>query len=843
MNVKILLKRIICLLLINFPIYVYPWFKYDGIVYTVSGSKAYVGYSSGNTFMACIGQETVGEVTIPREIEYAGVKYTVTGLCMGAFYKCTEISKVNLPETIESIGERAFENCSSLISVNIPNSVKSIGKQAFSECSLLETISIPEGVTIIQSRTFSRSGIKSIHIPSTVTTIESYAFYSCGKLKRIEIPSSVTSASYAFMDCRNLIMAVFDELEGTNMFTHCSKLSRIYSRSTSPKGISGFAGISSDATLYVPFGTKSLYESKSGWKELPIKEIAPIMIAPVETSRGFLEGEFLLLEDSSKVLLGLEDYTAFLDEISGHFNVPSSVSDYYNKTYEVVGISKNAFKDCNISSIYIPTGITSIDCAFDGCANLQSITMENRFPSNINVQPGAFDSICGNTTLYVPAGTYERYVELEEWSKFSQIVELGSASLGDLYAKSGGRINLPLYLNNEDPMAGMQYRLTLPEGVSPVLEEGEYLTSLTDRTKTMTIVGRKDPDNDNSYLFAMLSLEGDTVAGNKGALVNLKVEVDENVGLGEYKVELDDVMLVTSSIETFTSPKTSSFFIIKDIVMGDINEDGYIDVADLAAQVRLILGTDNINWIAYAGDMDESGEIEVNDYVALVNTALRQYQTSYLAHERALGLGGDVPSILQLSSLVIDDGEEGDLCLSLSKDSIPYTALQFDLTLPAGVSIVDEGTEAASRKHNVWYEMNTDGTYRVMCASMSNAVFADGDILRLRVKADGAKQGIHEARIDNVVLSDIEAVRYTTGAAKTNIQVGKDTGVSELYKQGLLVSVKNAHLVLTAYSAQHVQIALPNGMEVESLTMEEGEVVYRALPKGVYIVNGKKINL
>ena len=806
MNVKILLKRIICLLLINFPIYVYPWFKYDGIVYTVSGSKAYVGYSSGNTFMACIGQETVGEVTIPREIEYAGVKYTVTGLCMGAFYKCTEISKVNLPETIESIGERAFENCSSLISVNIPNSVKSIGEQAFSGCSLLETISIPEGVTIIQSRTFSASGIKSIHIPSTVTTIESSAFYNCYRLKRIEIPCAVTTTGLgfnAFADCGSLIMVIYDNFATIlldRVFSGCSKLSRIYSSGTA-------------------------------------------VIAPIETSEGVLEGDFLLLEDSSKVLLGLEDYTAFLDEISGHFNVPSSVSDYYNKTYEVVGISKNAFKDCNISSIYIPTGITSIDCAFDGCANLQSITMENRFPSNINVQPGAFDSICGNTTLYVPAGTYERYVELEEWSKFSQIVELGSASLGDLYAKSGGRINLPLYLNNEDPMAGMQYRLTLPEGVSPVLEEGEYLTSLTDRTKTMTIVGRKDPDNDNSYLFAMLSLEGDTVAGNKGALVNLKVEVDENVGLGEYKVELDDVMLVTSSIETFTSPKTSSFFIIKDIVMGDINEDGYIDVADLAAQVRLILGTDNINWIAYAGDMDESGEIEVNDYVALVNTALRQYQTSYLAHERALGLGGDVPSILQLSSLVIDDGEEGDLCLSLSKDSIPYTALQFDLTLPAGVSIVDEGTEAASRKHNVWYEMNTDGTYRVMCASMSNAVFADGDILRLRIKADGAKQGIHEARIDNVVLSDIEAVRYTTGAAKTNIQVGKDTGVSELYKQGLLVSVRNARLVLTAYSAQHVQIVLPNGMEVESLTMEEGEVVYRALPKGVYIVNGKKITL
>ena len=392
-------------------------------------------------------------------------------------------------------------------------------------------------------------------------------------------------------------------------------------------------------------------------------------------------------------------------------------------------------------------------------------------------------------------------------------------------------------------MAGMQYRLTLPEGVSPVLEEDEYLTSLTDRTKTMTIVGRKDPDNDNSYLFAMLSLEGDTVAGNNGVLVNLKVEVDENVGLGEYKVELDDVMLVTSSIETFTSPKTSSSFIIKDIVMGDINDDGYIDVADLAAQVRLILGTENINWIVYAGDMDESGEIEVNDYVALVNTALQQSQTSYMVHERVLTPKEKTPSILNLSSLTVDNGEEGEICLSISKDSVLYTALQFDLTLPAGICIVDEGTEAEGENHNVWYEMNADGTYRVICASMNNSELNDGNILRLRVKADGAKQGIHEVRIDNVVLSDIEAVRYTTGAAKANSQVGKNTGISELYKQGLHITVINGKLIFTADETQFVQIVHPNGMEIEVFELSNGAAAIRALPRGIYIINGKKVVL
>ncbi len=103
------------------------------------------------------------------------------------------LSKVKYNDTIysvTSIGSWAFYYCSSLTSITIPNSVTSIGADAFSCCSSLTAITIPNSVTSIGVSVFCRcSSLTSITIPDSVTSIGNDAFYYCSSLTTVTIDS------------------------------------------------------------------------------------------------------------------------------------------------------------------------------------------------------------------------------------------------------------------------------------------------------------------------------------------------------------------------------------------------------------------------------------------------------------------------------------------------------------------------------------------------------------------------------------------------------------------------------------------------------------------------------
>ena len=119
-----------------------------------------------------------------------GLVYSLNGgaYTVGGIGSCTD-TDVIIPSSFEgipvtSIGGNAFYNCSTITSVVIPESVTYIGYSSFSNCTNLTSINIPDGVTIIDMSTFNNCvKLTSIKIPNSVTSIDSYAFGNCSGMQ------------------------------------------------------------------------------------------------------------------------------------------------------------------------------------------------------------------------------------------------------------------------------------------------------------------------------------------------------------------------------------------------------------------------------------------------------------------------------------------------------------------------------------------------------------------------------------------------------------------------------------------------------------------------------------
>ncbi len=202
---------------------------------------------------------------IPASVIYNDKEFIVTSIGGMAFEDCTELSIVELPNTITCIEEMAFFGCDKLTSIVIPDSVTSIGKSAFSYCEL-ENLHIPDSVTEIGNRAFDDSLIPAYNahifanmphsykgdysIPDDIKTITAGAFMHHGKLTSIVIPASV-------------------ELIRDEAFSGCDRLVSITCKAITPPALGDdvFRWVDKSTPLYVPAESISLYNSTSQWCE------------------------------------------------------------------------------------------------------------------------------------------------------------------------------------------------------------------------------------------------------------------------------------------------------------------------------------------------------------------------------------------------------------------------------------------------------------------------------------------------------------------------------------------------------------------------------------------------
>ena len=345
----------------------------------------------------------------------------VTAIGDWAFYDCTSLTSVNIPDSVTSIGNNAFQNCYSLTSVNIPDSVTTIGDYAFYQCYSLTSVTIGNSVTEIGKSAFQNcDSLTSVNIPDSVTTIGDFAFDGCtsltefsGKftsedgrcliidgilyffapygLNEYTIPDSITSiGERAFSDCTSLTSVnIPDSVTtiGNFAFCHCDSLTSItIPDSVTTIGYSAFEYCYSLTSVNIPDSVTTIGERAF----ISCTSLTSVNIPDSVTSIG--ESAF-------------RDCTSLTS-----VNIPDSVTS----------IGRSAFYECDsLTSVTIGDSVTTIgDHAFRYCTSLTSVYCKATTPPTLS-GPSVFDANGSGRKIYVPAGSVNAYKSAYDWKDYS----------------------------------------------------------------------------------------------------------------------------------------------------------------------------------------------------------------------------------------------------------------------------------------------------------------------------------------------------------------------------------------------------------------------------------------
>lgn len=394
------------------------------------------GEGDGYVYIGGYEDEAATELTIPEEIDGVPVK----AIEPEAFKDITALKKIQIPNTVEYIGESAFSGCTGLEEVNIPTAVTRIGEKAFFQCSSMGNITLPEGLKLIGEYAFSEcNSLTEITIPSSVELSENvgaFSFAKCDKLQTVTLEAGVEYISEGmFKDCAALSSVTIPD-----------SVTRILDSAFA--GCSGLAdGFKLPNSIYI-IG-KDAFKCCSGLTEM----IIPNSVVWIQ------EGAFSSCSQLERVVL--------------------------SSNLQTIGMC--AFSDCGaLNNVVVPTGTESIHPqAFYNCSSLESICI----PASVkDIYEKVFEGCHANLKVHTeakeenaPETAIETYLKKSE-NAMANPIQYDYVTGEEEYVVEGdwkykvtdnNTITIVKYLGGDQEDMTIHIPSTLGEDGYPVTEIGE----------------------------------------------------------------------------------------------------------------------------------------------------------------------------------------------------------------------------------------------------------------------------------------------------------------------------------------------------------------------------------
>ena len=614
-------------------------FEVDGIYYNINGNNAIVTYKGPDFYSTA--NEYSGSVVIPATVTHNGTTYPVTAIGDRAFYDCTGLTSIDIPNSVTIIGDNAFYGCTGLTGIVIPNSVTYIGNSAFYGCTGLTSVVIPNSVTAIgEEAFFGCTGLTSIDIPNSVIAIGNQAFYKCTGLTSIVVESGnqrydsrnncnaiiETADNKLIYGCNNTIIPNSVTAIGDYAFSCCTGLTSVnIPNSVTAIGRSAFYGCTGLTSIDIPNSVTAIgegtFEGCTGLTSIVI----PNLVTEIgEYAFYGCTGLTSVIIPNSVTSIGLYAFYGCTGLTS--IDIPNSVTTICNR----------AFEHCTgLTSIEIPNSVTEIGYgAFYGCTGLTSIVVESgnqRYDSrnscNAIIETASNTLIVGCNNTIIP----------------NSVTAIGDEAFHGCIGLTS--VNIPNSVNSigEGAFEGCTglTSIVIPNSVTAI---GRYVfrgcTGLTsiDIPNSVTEIGY-GAFNGCTGLTGIIIPNSVTSIGYQ-AFAGC-------TGLTDVYCYIADLSRVSSGNELFylcdgdysgrtlhvlqgtadayrADVKWYPFFgqIVEDLMPdlpGDVNGDGEVNIADINAVIDMILGG---NGNTSAADVNGDGEVNIADINAVIDIIL-----------------------------------------------------------------------------------------------------------------------------------------------------------------------------------------------------------------------------